>query len=29
VEIVGKQLRQMMPFLNPKEAPVAEFAGKK
>jgi ketol-acid reductoisomerase len=29
VEIVGKQLRQMMPFLNPKEAPAAEFAGKK
>ena len=28
VEVVGKQLRQMMPFLKPKEAPVAEFAGK-
>ena len=29
VEVVGKQLRQMMPFLNPKEAPAGEFTGKR
>jgi len=25
LEKVGKELRNMMPFINPKEAPAAEF----
>jgi ketol-acid reductoisomerase len=28
VEVVGRELRKMMPFLNPKEAPAAEFSGR-